>query len=266
MLNVGTRSRKYLMLGLAVVLMFATLPAPIVLAATNAQAHDTTIPYDPSKCSTDPHEMVYFAVGRRVYRQPMENIFYIQGYTQKMREDQHIPQPPKPSEPAGCPDHPIQALGFYLKCFSAMPGDKDKILYANADRVPIEIINNPKHGLQNEGLLDLICNRYDLRDTSVPGFTGCKKPFQCDHGAVYEANDYALPFDQKMILDCVMPLQYCEDSPGICEVSYKMYDDLNVWYKFKTKDVSIQQALDYDRELRRRIEAAEIKNYRWPEQ
>ena len=234
--------------------------------ASPTYAKDAVLHYDTSKCSTDPHDMVYFAVGRRVYRQPMENIFYIQGYSNKLRDDAHLPQPPKPSDPAGCPDHPIQALGYYLRHFSALPGDTAKSLYANADKVPIEIINNPSPGLNavDTKSFDLICKTYHLHDDSVPGFIGCKKPFKCDHGEIYQAKKYSLPFHQRMILNCVVSYRYCEPQPGLCSVSYRLFDDLTVWYKFKTVNVPIKDALDYDRELQRRIGLAEVKNYPWP--
>ncbi len=36
--------------------------------AQPSQAYHRNVPYDPSKCSTDAHNMVYFAVGLRVPR------------------------------------------------------------------------------------------------------------------------------------------------------------------------------------------------------
>jgi hypothetical protein len=49
--------------------------------------------------------MVYFAVGRRVFRQPAGNIVYI---TTDMPGTQALdPKPPDPSEPVGCPAPPF---------------------------------------------------------------------------------------------------------------------------------------------------------------
>jgi hypothetical protein len=243
-----------------VVLALSTILMPIHVKASNEKLH-----YDTSKCSADPHEMVYFAVGHRVFRQPIDNIFHIQGYSPQLREEAHLPQPPKPAEQEGCPDHPIQAMGYYMTHFSTVPEDKGSVLYANADKVPVEVINSLTAGLNpvDKKVFELICDKYNLRDTSVPGLTGCKKSAECDHGAAYHANNYPLPLGQTMTLDCSLPLHYCEESPGLCSVSYRLYDDLGVWYKFKTAIVPIKDALDYDRELQRRIMAAEVKHYHW---
>jgi hypothetical protein len=260
-MKIGVR-RPSAFFGFAYVLAVA-----VVLMPTPVMARDDQLHYDTSKCSTDPHEMVYFAVGRRVFRQPIHNISRLQGYSTQLRARANLPHPPKPSEPEGCPDHPIQAMGYYLRYFSAMPEDGDKILYANADKVPLEVINALTPGLNpvDAKTFDLICSKYNLKDTSIPGFMGCSRSSECDHGASYQANDYPLPLGQTMTLNCTLPLHYCEDTPGLCSVSYKLFSDLSVWYKFKTANVPIKDALDYDRELQRRIKAAEVAHYPWPD-
>lgn len=69
------------------------------------QADHRQIQYDPSKCAKDAHDMVYFAVGRRVLRQPKANLTYISGASVEFMNA--LPRPPMPDEPEGCPDHPI---------------------------------------------------------------------------------------------------------------------------------------------------------------
>jgi hypothetical protein len=222
------------------------------------------IQYDSSKCSTDAHGMIYFAVGRRVYRQPENVPLGLVAYSDKMREEQHVPSPPKPNEPIGCPDHPIQELGYYIGPFAAMPEDKDKILYANADKVGMEIVNNPKEGLNDESLLDLMCKKYDLRDTTKQGFIGCQKPFKCGNDVIYKAQEYTFPSKKPFLLWChVGP--HCEVGPIYCEAAYKVYGDFNVWYKFVSTTIPVEDTIKLDKELQRRFEAAEVKNYPWPD-
>lgn len=75
-------------------------------------AYSGTFSYDPATCSRYAGGMVYLAVGRRVLRQPMENLGSMNGGTTAMRRER--PHVRHPEEPVGCPDHPDQTAVYYL--------------------------------------------------------------------------------------------------------------------------------------------------------
>ena len=55
-------------------------PAPQPPAAYEPDmAYSGKLSYDPSTCSRDPQGMIFFALGRRVLRQPMDNLGYMMG-------------------------------------------------------------------------------------------------------------------------------------------------------------------------------------------
>ena len=91
------------------------------LLAQPSPAYHREIPYDPSKCSSDAQNMVYFAVSRRVFRQPRPNLTYIPGYP--IGQISSLPQPPKPEDPEGCPGHPIQGVAVGTARVYPMPGE-----------------------------------------------------------------------------------------------------------------------------------------------
>lgn len=222
-------------------------------------AQNGHIHYDTSKCSKDPQGMVYFAVGRRVLRQPMANITYITlGPAAYLAS---LPAPPDPSEPIGCPDHPIQGLAYDLRRLSAMPNNPPNSASAYADRVGL-VIGNGHFSSAENGLFDLMCRTYTLRDDSVPDFAGCKKPFRCDQDIAYQAEKYREPDGGKMALFCSVGIN-CSPRPISCEGGYKLHDDFAVHYEFATSSVPVAEIVATDRELQRRFDAAEVKDFRW---
>jgi len=253
----------------------------LCLQTTPAYAFDGKTLYNPSSCATDPHGMVYFALGRRVYRQPMENIFYMVSYIPKSNFHQQtpgelpgdaykdpadLPQPPRPDEPLGCPDNPIQQLGYSMVRFSDVSPDPLKPLPAIFDKIPVSIAENPGIGLTFGGTADAMCKSHPLRDMSIPGLIGCEKEYDGDRGTVYESTDYKVPNGRGLILACLFHSSISHPInaiPDLCQAGYKLYDDVSLTYKFSSKVVPLAQISDFDRELRRRIEVAEIKNYPW---
>jgi hypothetical protein len=229
----------------------------------HAQAYHRSIPYDPSTCSSDAHDMVFFAVGRRVLRQPRPNLVYITGYM--LNELIDLPRPPKPDDPEGCPDHPIQGAAYTLSHISAMPDDVRGNTPSYADRV--RLVVNAGRGVlkgivEENDLFDLICKKYSLPDNSVPGFRGCKKPFHCDEDVAYLADDYTSPDGTKLALFCMVGVG-CSPKPIDCNGAYSLHSDFAVNFQFATPAVPVDKFIEADREVRRRIEAAEVKDFRW---
>jgi hypothetical protein len=131
--------------------------------AQNGQVH-----YDPSKCSKDPHGMVYFAVGRRVFRQPVENIGYIAAGSRPANAP--YPSPPDPSEPMGCPDHPLPGGSYTLSRMSAMPEDKPNANSGYADHIVVVINDGATGGSPEDRFFDLLSKDWGISDDNVSGF------------------------------------------------------------------------------------------------
>src|SRR6185295_2569981 len=74
------------------------------------------IHYDSAKCAESPPGMIYVAAGRHVYHQPSGNLHYVHGVSRETAAG--LPIPPRPSQPAGCPDHPLRGMGFKFGPFS----------------------------------------------------------------------------------------------------------------------------------------------------
>ena len=96
----------------------------------------------------------------------------------------------------------------------------------------------------------------------MPGFRGCKKPFHCGEDAAYLAEDYTSPDRTKLALFCVVGVG-CSPRPTGCDGAYSLHRDLAVNFQFATAAVPVDKFIEADREIQRRIEAAEVKDFRW---
>jgi hypothetical protein len=165
-------------------------------------AYSDTFSYDPSTCSRDPQGMVFFAMGRRVLRQPMDNLGYMMGLSAAKRRV--MPHVRHPEEPVGCPDHPIQMWSYTLRRVSAMPGDPPSPASAEADAIGA-IVHAGDFPFRRNDLFKFFCRPGNVSpDTSVLGFVGCRTPRQCDQAASYEAIEYAEPNSTKIALGRVI--------------------------------------------------------------
>jgi hypothetical protein len=244
---------------LVVMISTSFLPGP----AFALGPHNETLVYDTSKCSTDPHDMVYFQMGRRVLRQPKGNLLYVASAGPEFYAA--LPKPSKPDEPEGCPGHPMQGMGFYFTQFSDVGGTPNPDMEKYALTVPIDLHNNPDEGVTYDQLYGLMCTSYKERVTSYPGLYGCKKPFPCGQDVVFKADDYLFPNGKNFLMMCYVGMS-CEGKLSKCDVSYKLYPDLNVSYYFSPIWVPIEDVFKFDTEVRRRINVAIVNDYHWPDE
>jgi hypothetical protein len=216
------------------------------------------IHYDQSKCSKDPQGMVYFAVGRRVFRQPMDNLVYIS--TGSPQDQALYPRPPDPSEPVGCPDHPIPGGSYNLRHFSAMPEDPPNAFSLYADHISV-IVNDGSHGAYTQdGLFNELSKTRGLAERSIPGFVETGKGSAEFYYYTYKALQYLTPGGQNLTISCHNDLS---NRHNISEYGYMFAEDVAISTTFVTENVPMAELFGADQELRRRIDAAQIKDFQW---
>jgi len=222
-------------------------------------AYSGRIHYDPSICSRDPQGMVFFAIGRRVLRQPMDNLGYMMGLSAAKRRV--MPHVRHPEEPVGCPDHPIQMWSYTLRRVSAMPGDPPSPASAEADAIGA-IVHAGDYPARRNGMFPRMCAMNQPRDTSVPGFVGCTNPPSCEPAVTYLATEYAEPDGTKMAVDCQTNAS-CTGRLDHCEGGYLLREHFTVNFEFSPNKLPIARYIAADQELRRRLETAEVHDFEW---
>lgn len=250
-----------LALWVAVPALAQPIPPPRGSVAANGDyAYSGSYKYDPSTCSRDPQGMVYFAVGRTVLRQPVDNLGYMGGQSPSKR--QAAPRPPRPDEPWGCPDHPLQAATYTLLRVSAMPGDPPSPVAAEADAISAIVHDGNRPFRRNDEFRRACALDGWPSDTSAPGFVGCRTPRQCDQYAYYEATEYAEPNGTKVALLCQAGSR-CLIERGRCEGGYLLREHFTVNFKFGVGALPIARFPAADQEFRRRLDAAEVRDFEW---
>ena len=97
----------------AVTTQLGRVAAPLRPKQSNTAEEDRgTIRFDPSLCRENPGGVVTIAAGRTVLQIPVETLGYIRDSSLERRA--MWPAPPDPTQPEGCPDHPIDGGGFNL--------------------------------------------------------------------------------------------------------------------------------------------------------
>jgi hypothetical protein len=108
-------------------------------------------------------------------------------------------------------------------------------------------------------------------DEMTPGLTVCwstaagsadrrnRSPFV----ALVDSRHYTGPFGQPLAVLC-NPNMSADADDYSCELSYRLDQDVILWYDFRTSLIPLSGLIDFDRELRRRIAEAEVPNYGWP--
>lgn len=240
-----------------------------LFAPLGAAAQGETIPNNSSKCSSNPDGMIYVAAGRHVFHQPFDNLRYVHGMSPEMAVG--LPVPPRPSEPRGCPDHPLRGVGFKFSPFSDVV-DPDRADTATGGSVQIIDIDpaswwdtHEVYSLSNAGS----CGMAD-RSEVAPGLTVCRpaaasatdrkhSPFV----AVVDPRHHTGPLGQPLAIHCKPGLPG-ETDDHVCEISYRLDQDVSIWYHFHTSLLPLSGLIAFDRELRRRISEAEVADYWWP--
>jgi hypothetical protein len=216
--------------------------------------------------------MIYIAAGRHVYHQPFENLKYVHGVSLETAAD--LPMPPRPWQAKGCPDHPLRGTGFKFAPFSdvanpeatpAAIGGLVQLLeidssswwdtyerYALAD--PGSCATEPSRGSETASVLT-VCRPAE----ATPAGRRIRAPFV----ATVDSRQYASPLGQPLAIFCNPDLSGNPED-HTCEISYRLAQDVGVWYEFRTSRLPLSGLISFDRELRRRITEAEVPDYGWP--
>jgi hypothetical protein len=237
------------------------------LAASGAAAHGETIPYVSSKCSGSPDGMIYVAAGHHVFHQPPQNLRYIHGISPELATG--LPVSPRPFEPNGCPNHPMRGAGFEFSTFSDVdnPGMADFAIGGSVQIIDID----PSSWWDTFELFSLRANACGSGTEIAPGLIACRptatnsadqrkrSPFV----VLVDPRHYAGPLGQSLAVHCQANLlnQVGDD---VCEISYRLGQDVSIWYHFQTSLLPLSGLIAFDRELRRRLSEAEIADYWWP--
>jgi hypothetical protein len=239
-----------------------------VLAASGAAAQGIT--YDSSKCASNPNGMIYVAAGRHVFHQPVENLGYVHGLSPETLAG--LPIPPRPFEPKGCPDHPMRGSGFKFSSFSdvANPTMADAAIGGSVQIIDIDPWSWwDTHELYSLSTANSCDATAEGKAEIAPGLIACRSPASADRPrhsrfvVIVDPRHYAGPLGQSLAIYCAADLR-SEVDDHHCELSYRLTQDVGIWYDFRTSLLPLSRLVAFDRELRRRIAGAEVADYRWP--
>ena len=230
-------------------------PAAGLFPSRNGPDH-----YDPSKCSTSAGgDYYYFAVGPHVLRQPTGNPVGLNG-ARSAQYSASLPRPPIPTDPWGCPGHPLQEVFYRIDGFADITHDHQTATLRDADRLWVGFTNGFPGITYNGGFP--LCQTRGVRDTSIPGFQGCVIPDTCTYTGFFQATGYSSPDGKYLTLYCSSGLK-CSRLPDKCDAGFQLYTDFAVHIGFESRTLPIEASPDAAEELVRRIHAAEIVGYQW---
>ena len=258
-----TLHRTIQAIGAVVVSVVASLSA-------GSPSRADVIQYNSAKCSDNPHGMIYVAAGRHVYYQPFENLRYVHGVS--LETAAGLPVAPRPSQPRGCPDHPLRGMGFKFGPFSDVtrPGPAETAISGLVELVEVDPAawwdTYERHSLSNR-----CAAGHPGGVETAPGLTLCwpastvssDRPGRLPFAALVDPRHHAGPLGQPLAILCNPNMSAGADD-YVCEISYRLDHDLGVWYEFHTSLVPLSGLIGFDRELRRRIAEAEVSDYWWP--
>ncbi len=260
------------MLSRALVCQFVALALLFsVLARHDARAGE--LQFSPSSCATDPGKTIHLALGRTVLRVPLDSLVYILDLPLEKRAD--VPRVPNPTEPEGCPGHPVRAGAYTLRAALSEPGGSgDQPDGAGTRFTPFKLVSvSPDSwGLQPwaEGRFSKNCESFGVWTELANGLIACRVRFEDapeldkDSAISYQARPevYRAPFDRPLIVVCSHLLGIGTQT---CHIRYKLYPTANFVRKFDLQRVNVDDLIDVDRALRAWIENARIKDYPWPQ-
>jgi hypothetical protein len=230
------------------------------------------IQYNSSKCASNPHGMIYVAASHHVFHQPFQNLGYVHGLSPETLAG--LPIAPRPFEPKGCPDNPMRGSGFKFSSFSdvANPAMADAAIGGSVQIIDID----PSSWWDTYELYSLStgnsCGAIAEGKTEIaPGLIACRSPAAASadrpkHSrfvVIVDPRHYTGPLGQSLAIYCAADLRSEVDDHS-CEMSYRLTQDLGIWYDFRTSLLPLSRLVSFDQELRRRISEAEVADYRWP--
>lgn len=230
--------------------------------------------FDPTLCATDPQGNVTIALGRIVLQVPIHELSYILDLPADDRAA--APVPPDPSQPEGCPDHPIVGKSFsfnYLVDAFRRRDRSDGALPRRIDRLLLVDVPRDYWGRQpsNENRFDGFCSTNELRRTASNGLTICgvqpaDQEIPREHwpfAAQAPIEIYGAPFHRPYTVSCLWGFVRGTHQ---CDVVYKLYETVNLSYRFAPHRLPIEDLIDLDRELRAWIESSRVLDFVWPDE
>jgi hypothetical protein len=233
-------------------------------------AADDKVNYNPTLCKTDAEDMVYFALGRTVFRTHYQEPIFIRGMSEEKRA--LLPKRPDSSDPEGCPDNPIWGSGFtFAYHYERVTNEKTMKMYADK----LSFIYIPKNKewsgqISHENSFKYVKEKYDLCRNISDELIGCF--VQLNDGSAqedweafaYQAKKelYQVPFDREYTLSCHTGVV---EGDRTCNTSYRYYEDVGITYRFRTNNIPISEIIKFDRNLRGRIDEMRVNDYAWPD-
>lgn len=251
----------------------ATIDSPV--SPTESSNDDVT--YDPSTCKTDAEGMVYFALGREVFRRPYQEPMSIRGMSSE--EYAALPPRPDPSEPEGCPGNPLWGSNFSL-IYQHMPTNAQDYSLNTSFRarsialiVRAERLKNTSmaFGLQPslERDFERVRDQYDSCGLLSNGLNVCRIPQperpQEEWSSMFQADPslYAVPFGRPFTVSCG---NWSFGDTQDCQVSYNYTEDTRISYEFEIHEIPPLEMIEFDKGLRALIESMRVANYRWADE
>ena len=246
----------------------------LAVPALPGDAQSDVVHYDPSQCATDPEGTVTIALGRIVLRVPMDELSSIGDLPPHERAI--APVPPDPSQPEGCPDHPMVGRSFYFQyLLDAVQENQPphEPFPRRIDRLLLISVTQDYWGMQPfwEHRFERVCINHQLRSVVENGFVVCRVRSSRigtppEHWPFYvqaPLDVYAAPFGQPFTVGCIRG-----SIPGThqCNVDYKLYGTLNLTYRFEPGRLPITDLIDFDRELRAWVESMRVQDFVWADE
>lgn len=242
-------------------------------ASSTGNPHQSNVTYNPEDCKTDAEGMVYFAVGREVFRRPYTDIMTIRGMSEQDKAT--LPPRPDPSEPEGCPDNPIWGSNFSLN-YKHQPQHPEN--YPSGTPFTVEQLSiialshrdkgtSVEFGLQPslEKYFERAKKKYNDCERYGNGLVGCFTPNEAtrDKWSVTFKSDpevYRASFGRPFIAHCIswVGLGFIE-----CLISYNYTENLRIHYRFRLNNLPVLEIIEFDKGVRNKLESMRVNGYSW---
>jgi hypothetical protein len=247
---------------------------------SEAGTSNDNVTYDPSTCKTDAEGMVYFALGREVFRRPYQEGMSIRGMS-SAEDRAALPPRPDPNEPEGCPGNPLWGRGFSVG-YQHQPANPENYppemsfrasisFIALSERTQNSSLEAIKWGnqLSWEQSFERVRTEHDSCELLPEGLIDCRVPNR-ERGrefgsAKFQADPaiYSAPFGRPFTVSCISwPVVARQD----CNVSYNYTDGTRIAYEFDLYDLPAAEIISFDKGLRAKIESMRVPNYRWADE
>ena len=227
--------------------------------------------YNPESCKRDAEGMVYFAVGRDVFRVPYEQKLQIRGMSEEERAK--LPPRPDPTEPEGCPDNPMWGRGFSFtyKHQPEHPENYSEEVGFTAESISVTERFGTSNAMQLSGEENFLSKKLNHNECRLLtyGLEECLTPPsnksipKIDWGASYKAvpEVYDAPFDRSFIVSCRPSMV---EGNQRCNVAYDFTRHSKIDYVFFRLKLPLEEIFAFDSGLRAAVRSAMVENYEWP--